>query len=597
MTPQIFFVLALIVALGVLLITEKLRPDVGAMLLLVILGLTGLVEAQDLFSGFSRSAVITVLALFIITRALEQTGATRVLGQQLNRMAGGNEVRAVFVIMSATALLSLVMNTIAAAAVLLPAVIGITRQSDLKPSKLLIPLSFAALLGGMATVYTTANILVSAALAEQGLQPYGVVDFIPVGLPMALAGILFMVYLGRRFLPEHGLGGELGPRRVNRSLSDTYQLASNVSAVYVKPGSGMAGLSLAHGGWGKSLGLNVVGISRGGRVMLAPSQNEEVLEGDIILFTGPLDEVTAQRYGLFFTEDPDWKGQFISDQISLVEVVLAPRSTVAGKTLREVHFREKFELSILAIWREGQVIRDKLADVPLKFGDTLLLQGRHSRIKVIRREPDFLVLEEDMAPIESPKKALLAVGLTLAAVTLPIFNILPIAEAAFAAATLLVVFKCIEMDDAYASIEWKAVFLIAAMLPLGTAMSTSGAAAFLGNLLVHTVGQLGPLALAGGIFLLTTLLTQIMSGQATAVILAPIAISASQGIGVDPRSLAMAVAMGCSMAFLTPFGHATNLLVMGPGGYTVKDFARVGWPLTAVLFFVMLISLYLFFGI
>ncbi|HNB51175.1 MAG TPA: SLC13 family permease, partial [Anaerolineales bacterium] len=233
MTPQIFFVLSLIVILGILLITEKLRPDVGAMLLLVILGLTGLVEAQDLFSGFSRSAVITILALFIITRGLEQTGATRVLGQQLNRLAGGNEIRAVFVVMVATALLSLVMNTIAAAAVLLPAVIGITRQSDLKPSKLLIPLSFAALLGGMATVYTTANILVSAALAEQGLQPYGVVDFIPVGLPMALAGILFMVYFGRRLLPEHGLGGELGPRRVNRSLSDTYQLASNVSAVYV----------------------------------------------------------------------------------------------------------------------------------------------------------------------------------------------------------------------------------------------------------------------------------------------------------------------------------------------------------------------------
>ncbi len=195
MTLQILFVFFLIIALGALLITEKLRPDVGAMLLLVILGLTGLVEAKDLFSGFSRSAVITILALFIITRALEQTGATRVLGQQLNRLAGGQETRAVFVIMVATALLSLVMNTIAAAAVLLPAVIGITRQSELKPSRLLIPLSFAALLGGMATVYTTANILVSAALLERGYRGYGVLDFLAVGLPMAIAGILFVVFL------------------------------------------------------------------------------------------------------------------------------------------------------------------------------------------------------------------------------------------------------------------------------------------------------------------------------------------------------------------------------------------------------------------
>ena len=597
MTPPIFFVLLLIFTLGALLITEKLRPDVGALLLLVILGLTGLVDAGELFSGFSRSAVITIIALFIITRALEQTGATRVLGQQLNRLAGGQETRAVLVVMVATALLSLVMNTIAAAAVLLPAVIGITRQSDLRPSRLLIPLSFAALLGGMATVYTTANILVSAALSEQGFAPYGVLDFVPVGLPMAVAGILFIVFFGRRLLPAHGLGGETGPRRVNKSLSDTYHLADNVSAVYVMPGSGMAGLSLVHGGWGKTLGLNVVGISRGGRVFLAPSQSEEVLEGDIVLFNGSLEEAAARRYGLFFTEDPDWKGQFISEQVSLVEVVLAPRSTVAGKTLREIHFREKFELTILAIWREGTIIREKLADMPLKFGDTLLLQGQHSRIKVIRREADFLVLEEDMAPIESPQKALLAVALTLAAMLLPAFNLLPIAEAAFAAATLLVVFNCVNMDDAYASIEWKVVFLIAGMLPLGTAMDHTGTAALLGELLVKGLGRLGPLTIAGGIFLLTTLLTQVMSGQATAVILAPIAIAASQSIGADPRSMAMAVAMGCSMAFLTPFGHATNLLVMGPGGYTVKDYTRVGLPLTILLFVVLLVSLKLFWGL
>ena len=597
MTFQILFVLILILSLGALLISERLRPDVGALLLLVILGLTGLVSAGELFSGFSRSAVITIIALFIITRALEQTGATRVLGQHLNRLAGGKEARAILVIMVATALLSLVMNTIAAAAVLLPAVIGITRQSDLQPSKLLIPLSFAALLGGMATVYTTANILVSSALAEQGFQPYGVLDFIPVGLPMGIAGILFIVFFGRRLLPEHGLGGEKGPRRVNQSLSDTYKLADSVNAVYVIPGSGMAGLSLVDGGWGQILGLNVVGISRGGKVTLAPSQSEEVIEGDVILFTGPLDEQTARRYGLFFTDDPDWKGQFISKQISLVEVVLAPRSKIAGKTLRDIHFREKFELSIIAIWREGTIIREKLANIPLKFGDTLLLQGSHARINLLRKEPDFLVLEEDIAPIESPKKALLAVGLTSAAMLLPAFNVLPIAEAAFAAATFLVVFNCVGMDDAYASIEWKAVFLISGMLPLGTAMANTGTAAFLGDLLIGVLGRLGPLAIAGGIFILTTLLTQVMSGQATAVILAPIAIAASQGVGVDPRSMAMAVAMGCSMAFLTPFGHTTNLLVMGPGGYTVKDYTRVGWPLSLILFVVMLASLYLFWGI
>ncbi|MBI4770054.1 MAG: SLC13 family permease, partial [Chloroflexi bacterium] len=301
MTPQILFVLALIIAASVVLISDRLRPDLIALLLLVILGLTGLVQAKDLFSGFSRNAVITILALFIITEGLDRTGATRILGQRLHQLSAGNEARTVVVVMVATAVLSLVMNNIAAAAVLLPAVIGITRQTGLRPSKLLIPVSFGSILGGMATLFTTANILVSAALADQHFKPYGVLDFLPVGLPMALAGILFMAFLGRRLLPVHGLGRQEGPARGGGSLSDTYGLREMVSAVYVKPGSTMAGLSLAEGGWGGRLGLNVVGIARSGSVNRAPAPHEEVLEGDVILFTGYTDEEEMARYGLIFT--------------------------------------------------------------------------------------------------------------------------------------------------------------------------------------------------------------------------------------------------------------------------------------------------------
>src|SRR5262245_41636578 len=359
MTFPILLVTALVLAASLLLISDKLRPDLVALLLLVALGLTGLVDSQELFSGFSRAAVITIMALFIITEGLERTGATRLLGQQLNRLAGGSESRAIFVVMIATALLSLVMNTIAAAAVLLPAVIGITRQTQLRPSKLLIPLSFGALLGGMATLFTTANILVSAVLAEQGLKPYGVFDFLPVGLPMALAGIGFMVIFGRRLLPERAISGRetLGH---NGNLSETYGLRQTILAAYVKPGSAMAGLSLAEGGWGERLALNVVGISRGNTLMLAPARQEEVLEGDVILFTGYIDEEELSHFGLALTEDKDWRGQLTSDQVSLVEVVLTPRSSFAGKTLREIHFREKFDLSVLALWREDTTIREGL---------------------------------------------------------------------------------------------------------------------------------------------------------------------------------------------------------------------------------------------
>jgi di/tricarboxylate transporter len=597
MTLSILFILSLVIGVSLLLISDKLRPDLVALLLLVVLGVTGLVEPQELFSGFSRTAVITIIALFIITDGLERTGATRLLGQHLQQLAGDREARAIVVVMAATAMLSLVMNTIAAAAVLLPAVIGITRQTKIRASKLLMPLSFAALLGGMATLYTTANILVSAALVDSGLPPYGVFDFVPVGLPMAIIGICFMAVVGRRWLPKHGLGGQKESLRANGNLPETYGLRETVRAVYVKPGSAMAGLTIGEGNWGSRLGLNVVGLSRSGAIKLAPPVGEEVLEGDVVLFTGFTDEVEMANYGLAFTEDPTWTGQLAWGDVGLIEVTLPPRSALAGKTLREINFREKYDLTVLALWREGTTLREGLADIPLHFGDALVMQGRQHRIALLRRDPDFLVLEEYRTDIESPRKAWLAVGLTTAAVLLPAFKVLPIAEAAFAAASLMVLFNCLSMDEAYAAIEWKAIFLIAGMLPLGLAMSNTGAAAWVGNGLVDLLGRWGSLAVAGGLFLLTMLLTQVMSGQATAVVLAPIAIAAALRIGVDPRGLAMAVAMGCSMAFLTPFGHATNLLVMGLGGYTFRDYSRVGLPLTFVLFIVLLLALPLFWNI
>jgi di/tricarboxylate transporter len=596
MTLPIFFVTALILAASLLLISDKLRPDLVALLLLVTLGLTGLVDSQELFSGFSRAAVITIMALFIITDGLERTGATRLLGQQLNRLAAGNEARTVLVVMIATALLSLITNTIASAAVLLPAVIGISRQTRLRPSKLLIPLSFGALLGGMATLFTTANILVSAALAEQGLKPYGVLDFLPVGLPMAVAGIAFMVLVGRRLLPERAISGREAAAR-SGTLSDTYHLREAVTAVYVKPGSAMGGLSLAEGGWGERLGLNVVAISRGDSLNLAPDRKEEVLEGDVILFTGYTDDEELAHFGLIRTEDTVWRGQMTSGQVSLVEVVLTPRSSFVGKTLREIHFREKFDLSVLALWREAATIREGLVDIPLRSGDAILLQGRRSKIKLLREQPDFLVLEEDGAEIASPRKAWLAVGLTTAALSLAALNILPVAEASFGAAVLMILCRCLSMDEAYGAIEWKAIFLIAGMLPLGVAMTNTGTAAFLSHVLVGVLGSWGSLAVAGGIFLVTMLLTQVMSGQATAVVLAPIAIAAAQSVGADPRGLALAVALGCSTAFLTPISHPANMLVMGPGGYTFKDYSRVGLPLTALMFVVLLVSLALFWNI
>ena len=606
MTPAIALLLLLVVSAAVVLMTERLRPDLVALVVLVILGLTGLVAPADLFSGFSRTAVITIMALFIITAALERTGATRILGQWLGRAAGASEARLVLVVMTAAAALSLVMNTIASAAVLLPVTIGLARSTQRRPSRLLMPLAFGSLLGGMATLFTTANILVSSALVDAGYRPYGVLDFVSVGLPMAVVGILYMTLWGRRRLPDRALWGRDSGREGGRpgdgerpggTLTEAYGMRAAVCAAYVKPGSAMAGLSLHEGEWGRKLGLTVVGISRGGSVNLAPHAADEVLEGDLILFTGSTDDEELGRFGLKLTADPNWSGQLASDEVSLVEVTLAPRSAFAGATLRELHFGEKYDLRALALWREGQTVRDAVAEMPLRFGDALLLQGRRSKIKLLRDEPGLIVLEEDSGPLHISRKALLAVGVTTVAVALAAANVLPLAEATFAAAVVLLLTGCLEMEDAYRAIEWRAVFLIAGMLPLGLAMTTTGTAALLGSALVGMLGALGPLAVAAGLFVTATLLAQVISAQITPLVLAPVAIAAAQHLGADPRALALAVALGCSTAFMTPISHASNLLVMGPGGYTFRDYGRVGAPLTLLLFVVMLAGLALWWGV
>ena len=590
-------ILLIIVAVVILLITNKLRPDLVAMLALLALGLSGLVSSSDLFSGFSGSVVITIMALFIITAALERTGATRLLDRQLIRLADGSEPRAIATIMVAAALFSLVMNTVAATAVLLPVVVSLSRQTGLKPSRLLIPLATGSLLGGMATIFTTANLLVSAALVNQGYAAFGILDFLPIGLPLIAIGIVYMVLWGRKLLPEHYLGGTKEERGPAGTLAETYGLSQATSGVYVKPGSPLAGQTLAEGDWSRLLKMSIVGISRGGTVHLAPSSAMRVREGDIILYLGSPNDDDLAEQGLVQTSDPDWHGELRSNQVGLIEVALAPRSPYAGKTLRSIHFREKFDLTVLALWREGSTVQEGVGDIPLRFGDALLLQGQQDRIKMLHSERGFIVLAEDVEVVTPGRRAWIAGALTVMAVILAATKVLPIAEATFSAAFLMVLFGCLSMDEAYHAIEWPAIFLIAGMLPLGLALSSTGTASMIGTALTNVLGGWGILALTAGLFIIVSALAQVMGSQATAVVLAPIAIAAAQTLNADPRAVSMAVAIGCSNAFLTPFGHPSNVLVMGPGGYLPGDYGRVGLPLILILFPIVLAGLILFWGL
>jgi di/tricarboxylate transporter len=593
MTTAGWITIATIVFAAFSLVSGWLRPDLTALIVTVILGLTSVITPDQALSGFSAAAVITVLSIFILTAGIEQTGVTRWIGQRLLKLTGSSESKLIAALALTAAVLSLIMNTIAAAAVLLPAAMGIARQAGARPSRLLMPIAFGSLLGGAATLLTTANIIVSTTLAQAGLRPFGLFDFLPIGVPLALSGIGVMLVLAPRLLPTRDLPGSMAHmRRLRQELSEVYHLREGTSQVIVQRGSGVAGMTLAQARWGQDLGLTVLGIVHDGHLKLAPDRNTQVAEGDIVLLEGAPTPETSERYGLRLHTDVTLERALISRDYPMVEVVLAPRSEFQGKTLREIHLRERYGIQMLALWREGLAVQQDIAQIPLRFGDAMLVQGPRHEINLLRLDPNFVVLEEETnGPLDA--RAPVSVAILLGSLALAAIGILPLPLAVLAGVIAMVLAGCVRMDEAYRAVEWRAVFLIAGMLPLSIALDTSGAAGVLSDSLLGITARFGPLGAAFMLNLSAIALSLLVGGQAAAVILAPIAIAAGQSIGADPRAMAMAVAIGCSLAFITPLGHPANLLVMGPGGYTFRDYWRLGAPVTLVAIVVVIAGLHL----
>lgn len=585
MDRNLLLTLLILLIAVVLFLSDRLRSDLVALLVVVALGLSGVLTPQEAFSGFSRSAVVTILAIFILTEGLRRSGVTDQVGSFLLRLGGKKEGRVVAVVMLAGAFFSLFMNNIAAASVLLPAVTGAARKARLSLSRLLLPLALGTILGGMATLLTTTNIVVSSLLREQGISGYGLLDFAPLGLPIVAVGVAYMVLWGRHLLPAQLLPERDTAISQRGDLVEIYRLGERLFRARVPAGSYLIGRPLAQSTFRERYNLTVVALEREGKVLPSPPPDTLFQEGDVVLLEGKLEEFRRRDVPPYLEILPPrlWCEEDLeSPEVAVVEAVLAPRSTLIGQTLRSAHFREKYGMNVLAIWRAGRPIRTSLSDLPLQFGDALLLQGPRRNLPLLRGETDLVLLgkEEEVVPLRKARMALAIMAATLVLVAL--FPSL-IGELMLGGALLMVLGGVLTMDQAYRAVEWKSVFLIAGMLPLGMAMTKTGAASLLAEHLVALLGPAGPWALLAGFFLLGTLLTQVMNGPAVASVVAPMAIQTALTIGADPRSLAMAVALSTSMAFLTPLGHPVNVLVMGPAGYRFRDYLRVGLPLTLLL--------------
>lgn len=598
MSSAAVFVLIVLAVASILLITEVLRADLVALLVLVVLAVSGVLTAQEALAGFSRSAVITILAIFILTAGLQKTGVTAELGKGLVRFGGYTEGRMLVVLMTAAAFLSLFMNNIAAGAVLLPVAVGVARERKISPSKLMMPLAFGTLLGGMATLLTTSNILASTILRDNNLPPFDLLTFAPIGIPAILIGIAYMVLFGRRLLPRRAPSDWTRLMQAGRGqLADIYGLRERWFEARVPAASPLVDKTLANTGLGQELGVNVVAITFNGKASLAPPPATHLHAGDVLYLQAREEQVEQLRErGLqVIAQTPPT--DFSSENIRIFEVVLSPRSTAIAKTLQEIQFRARYGLSVVAIWREGRPRRVELGTMPLQGGDALLVLGPTQRAQMLQNEPDFIVLsntvEEDVRRSKGKWAALIMVTTLLVSAS----GIIPIAEAMLVGALAMVLVGALTMDEAYAAIDWRVIFLIAGMLSLGLALSKTGAAAYLGNAMVMLFGGFGALAVLAGVLAVTILLTQVMGGQAAIVILAPIAIAAATQLHSNATTFVLGAALASSMAFLTPLGHPVNVLVMGPGGYKVRDFLRAGAPLTIALFVLILLLLPLLYGI
>ena len=584
MTSEIVLTLIILFSALVLFATEKLRVDLIALLVLLAVALTGLVSPEEAFSGFASPAVITVWAVYIVSGGLFKTGVADMLGKRIIGLAGKGELRLTVVIMMASGLMSAFMNNIGAAAILLPAVVGVARKADVPLSKLLIPLSFASLMGGnMTAIGTPPNILASSLLEERGLASLGFFDFLPTGLVVFGSGLLFMALVGRHLLPvRRGAEDEAG------------RLREYISEVRLLDGSPLNGLSLEKSRLGVDYDLTVLAISRQGQLRTALHRETRLAAGDLLLVEGDLVTLLAAReaLGLMLEAESHVSLEALGEEhFHLVEAVLAPRSRMEGRTLKETRFRDRYGFTVLAISRHGEVLTRRLNEVMLRFGDVLLLKGPIGQQAALQDSDQFLVLEPVELEARRLKKAPMAILTMGGVVALTSLAGLPIATAMVMGAVAMVLLGCLSMDEAYQSIEWRSVFLIAGMLPLGMAMQSSGTALFLARQLVDLLGSFGPLAVLAGIYILAGLITEPMSNAAATVLMVPIAIDLAQGMGASPQAFALATVIGASTSFLTPVGHQANVLMFGPGNYRFWDYARAGAPLNLVILIATLIAL------
>ncbi|HJU85874.1 MAG TPA: SLC13 family permease [Gemmatimonadota bacterium] len=583
MTPDIAILLAIVAAAVALFTFEVVPPDVTALGVMLSLTLTGILPPEQAFAGFGSQVVIMILGLLVMAAALLRTGVVDMVSRAILRRAGTDPGRLLPLVMVSAATLSSFISNTAAAAFFLPIVLGLALKASVSPSLLLLPMAFATILASPITlISTSSNIVVSGLMTRYQLEPIGMFELTPLGIPIACVGILYMLTIGKRLIPQRAAG---------RELTEDFGLGPYLSEVVVQKGSRLAGKTLGESGFGRDLDLTVVRVIREGQSPILPQGDTVLREGDVLIVEGNREEILKIKDTAGLDIRPDVELSVAGQEeegIVLAEAILVPGSPLIGRTLRSYELRDRHGIQVLAIHRHGVSFRDKLSRIRLRLGDALLLQGTQNRLAGLQDRNVLRVVGAQLEARLRVRHAWPAMGIFAASIAAAATEVVPLGVAFLTGAVLMFVTRCLTPEEAYRDVDWGVLVLIGSMLALGAAMQETGAAEFLAASIVALAGSPNPLWLLTGFFLLTVLLTQPMSNQAAAIVVLPLAIETAFAADLNPRTFAMMVAVGASVSYLTPLEPAC-MMVYGPGRYRFFDFLKVGALLTIAIYLIAIL--------
>ena len=582
---DIILVMAIVVAALVAFASEKIRADLVALLIMTALVVLGIFRSdfptvEEGISGFSNKATVTIAAMFILSAGLVKTGAINWVTGRLLHHGGDSEARLFVLLMLAVGFVSAFINNAAAVAVFIPISLTIARRQKISPSKILLPISFASIVGGTCTLIgTSTNILVSSMAAERGLGEFSMFELSKLGVIFFAVGMFYLFFYARKSLPE---------RVGTRGLVQEYRLGNYLTSVIVNRKSALISLTPVQARIGEKYDVHILEVFRGSCRILSGIRDTHLQEGDVLLVQGSLHNILEMNSfeGLSLRSEVKYGSEDRQEEPALAEAIVAPGSHLEGRTLRDVNFRKRFRVFVLAIRKQGEVIRDHLGLIKLQAGDSLLLQGGKEFLEGLAKSPDFLAIEEKFLPRVRGNRALCAFLIAAGVVAAAAIGLAPILVSAVVGCILMVLTKCISLQDAYDSIDWFVIFLLAGVIPLGIAMEKTGTAEFVASSLLALTGVLGIIAIIPVFYQLATFFAGIMSHNAAVILLVPIGIASARDLGVSPVPFLMAITFAASSSLFTPFGYHTNLMVYGPGGYKFADFLKVGIPLNVILWFV-----------